>query len=81
MTDNSLQATTPAPRWVWHADDFASLMLGRIQIAQISYGKGCGYWSWTLFFCAADERSGYSSKDKASAVAAAEAHATKVLSA
>ena len=70
---------TPAPRWVWHADDFASLMLGRVQLAQISHGKSSGYWSWALFFCKPDERSGYSSKDKALAMAAAEAHAAKVL--
>ena len=70
-----------APRWVWHADDFASLMLGRIQIAQISHCKGSGYWSWALFFCTPNERSGYSSKDKARAIAEAEAHAAKVLAA
>ncbi len=71
----------PAPLWVWHADDFASLMLGRIQIAQISYGKGSGYWSWALFFCKPGERAGYSTKDKARAMAEAEAHAQKVLTA
>ena len=74
------QNQTPAPRWVWHSDGFASLMLGRVQLAQISLGTS-GHWSWTLFFCRPDERSTYSSKDKAVAMATAAAHAEKVLAA
>ena len=73
----SAENTTPAPRWVWHSDTFASLMLGRVQLAQVSHGAS--HWSWTLFFCERGERSKYSSENKAVAVATAEAHARKVL--
>lgn len=73
--------TTPAPRWVWHADDFASLMLGRVQIAQISQGAASRHWFWTLFFCEAGEKPSYSSEDKRTAMLVAEAHARKVLAA
>jgi hypothetical protein len=46
----SQDQTTPATRWKWHDETFASLMLGRVQLAQISRGSS-RHWSWTLFFC------------------------------
>ncbi len=66
-------------RWVWHTDDFASLMVGRIQLAQISQGAASRDWYWTLYFCEPGERPSYSSEDQGSAIAVAEAHARKVL--
>jgi len=77
MKQPDAQTTTPTPHWVWNSDTFASLMLGRVQLAQIS--RGATTWSWTLFFCRSDERSFYGAKDKAVAMETAEAHARKVL--
>lgn len=67
-------------RWIWHDLDFASLMLGRIQIAQISRGAASGHWYWTLFFCRDGERPSYSAEDKSTAIAVCEAHARKIIS-
>jgi hypothetical protein len=80
MAEQPVQATTPPPRWKWHDETFASLMLGRVQLAQISRGSS-RHWSWTLFFCDRGERPTYSSEDKGEAMAVAEDHARKVLAA
>lgn len=75
MSDNN----TTGPRWVWHEPGFASLMIGRVQLAQVSHGATT--WAWTLFFCEKGERSTYADEDKAVAMQAAEDHARKVLAA
>ena len=69
----------PAPRWVWHHDDFGSLMLGRIQLAQVTRISSYGHWYWTLFFCKEGERISYSNAMRDIAVQTAEDHAKKVL--
>ena len=76
------KSETTETRWVWHDETFASLMMGRIQIAQVSQGTSrSGHWRWTLLFCTHEERSFYASPDKAVAMATAESHAQKVLAA
>lgn len=75
MTDEA--KTTPAPRWVWHHDTFASLMIGRVQLAQVSGSPNC--WSYTLFHVRPGERPGYSAPTRDEAMRAAQAHAGKVL--
>lgn len=68
-----------ALRWVEHDPTFASLMLGRIELAQISKGQGSEHWFYTLRFPLAGERACYSTGNEADAKAVAEAHARKVL--
>ncbi len=65
-------------RWVWHTETFASLMLGRIQLAQISYSPGSDYWYWTLFFCKKNEKSSFATKSKSEAMSIAELHARDI---
>lgn len=66
-------------RWKLHSDDFASLMLGRVQVAQISRGTS-GNWYWHLFFCRPPERESYGDASRDVAIAEAESHARKILS-
>jgi hypothetical protein len=76
--------TTPqtcAIRWVEHEPGFLSLMLGRVELAQISRGTS-GHWFWSLRLCQVrqlGERVSSSSPTEAEARAVAEEHARKVL--
>ena len=65
-------------RWVEHEPGFLSLMIGRVELAQISRGTS-GHWFWHLGFCRGDERVAYSAPTEAEAREVAEAHARKVL--
>ena len=77
MTDS--QTTSPSLRWITHDNTFASLMLGRMELAQISKGRASDDWFYTLRFCEVGERASFSELTETSAKAVAEAHAAKVL--
>jgi len=72
--------TTTHLRWVWRDDTFASLMLGRIQLAQISKATASHHWFYTLFVVEPGERASYSAPDRETAMRAAQEHAGKVMS-
>lgn len=76
MTDGA-HKTTETLRWVWHDKTFASLMLGRVQLAQVSGSPNC--WSYTLFFTKPGERPSYSAPTCVEAMREALTHAEKVL--
>ena len=58
----ALQCLEPAdvqalmPLWVSHDVTFASLMLGWIELAQITQGQATSDWFWTLRFCRDGEK-------------------------
>lgn len=67
-------------RWVEHQPGFLSLMLGRIELAQIYRGaEHFGFWYWTLMFSQNDERKSFSAPTEQEARAVAEEHARKVI--
>ena len=65
--------------WTAHSPGFKSLMLGRIELAQISGGNATSDWFWTLRFCDEGERSSFSAPTEDEARDIAEAHARRVL--
>ena len=73
------QAAKPALRWLAHSDDFASLMLGRIEIAQASKARSSGTWFLSLRFCEASQNPNPCAPSREGAEAIAEAHARDVL--
>jgi hypothetical protein len=66
-------------RWKWRTPTFARLMLGRIELAQISKGAASGDWFWTLRFTEAGERPCFSAPTEDEARRICEEHARKVL--
>lgn len=74
------QTQTADLRWEWHDPTFASLMLGRIELAQINQGRVTGDWFWTLRFTEGDERPSFSSLGEHEAQQVCEEHARRVLS-
>lgn len=80
-TNDRTTQTTASLRWVQHASDFASLMLGRVELAQITRGNTAagGHWFWTLRFCRTGERPCFSAPTESEARAVAEEHARKVI--
>ncbi len=72
-------AGMPNLRWVPHDATFSSLMLGRIEIAQVSRGDTGDVWFYTLRFCKSDERMCYSEPTEEAAKAICEAHVEKAL--
>lgn len=76
MSDPLRQTTL---RWERRSTGFFALVLGRIEIAQISKATASENWFYTLRFCAAGERASYSVPTEAEAKAIAEHHAARVL--
>lgn len=66
-------------RWLDHDPTFSSLMIGRIELAQISKSITTDDWFYTLRFCVTGEKSSYSSISKSAAKSISEAHAERVL--
>jgi hypothetical protein len=64
-------------RWIEHDPAHHSLMLGRIDLAQLSQGTS-GHWFYHLKFTDG-ERQSYSCATKVDAVAVCEAHGRKVI--
>ena len=66
-------------RWVWHTKDFASLRVGRIELAQISKAASSEIWFYTLRFGVQDERRIWSEPTQIAAMHTAEKHAERVI--
>lgn len=65
--------------WVAHGGSFSSLMLGRIELAQVSKARASEYWFYTLKFTQGEERDAYSELTETAAKAVCVTHALKVL--
>jgi len=65
--------------WVEYAPTFASLKLGRIELAQITQGILSGHWFYTLRFNVKDEKQSFSTPTRAEAEAIAMEHARKII--
>jgi hypothetical protein len=74
------RSETAEVQWKWHDRNFASLMLGRIELAQIAQGDAGGHWFWTLRFTKPGETASYSSLTEYEAIKVCQEHARKVLS-
>jgi len=74
-----MKVMTVVLRWVEHDPVFSSLMIGRVELAQISKGRATDYWFYTLFFCEKGERHCGSELSMSAAKARCEEHAQKVI--
>ena len=65
--------------WRWHTTTFASLMVGRVELAQISNSSTTNDWFYTLRFTKNGERSAGSKENKAAAMTLCIDYATNIL--
>ena len=66
-------------RWITHDKHFHSLMLGRIEIAQINKARTTDDWFYYLRFTQGSEQASFSEPNEENAKAVCVAHAAKVL--
>ena len=67
-------------RWVFvDMHNFYRLMIGRIEVAQMSKGNATDHWFYTLRFCNETETASFSMPTEAEARAICETHAKKIL--
>jgi hypothetical protein len=66
--------------WKWHNPSFASLLFGRVELAQIHCGVASRQWFWTLRFTEGDEVPSHSAPILEDAQQVCIDHARKVLS-